>query len=178
MSEFKWTDGLVREFEIYTKKFSFPLSEHLMNEWKQSKEVNPEYEILSFKSNLGYICELRDGLYKYKTHGGWTLDVMLSPFSTSMAIHSVRRNSDNSVWTVGDNTNHGTITGFDILGGSRMHVYTLPQNITELKDISKAPSRTPEPEKVFSEEQYKQIWNMIFSQTGYPEGHEKHVKKL
>ncbi len=156
--------------------------------FSESKEVKPtiqpDYEILSFKSSLGNICKLGANgfMYYYEYHGGWTLEVMLADKTNT--IHSVKRLTDSQIIEVNKthvqdlNTGHDWIVSELTVKDERCFANGVNINEKYLKIIPLPPERIEPPmDLVFTSEQYTQIWNMIFSQTGYPEGHAKHVKK-
>ncbi len=112
MDNFKWTDELVAEYSLASQELT-------LFEFKRRKQM--QYEILSFEfavSGLGassiiHLCG-RDGTYGLYSS---PLEHFLN--SPSHKIHSVRRNSDGEVFTIGDKikSHPNPIVGF-IVGGS------------------------------------------------------------
>lgn len=83
-TKFEWTDELVKEFMTYIFSpisTAQKLADKFINEFKKSKEVKPDYEIFNYR------------LWHNK----------------DKEIFSVRRLSDNEVFSVGDNV-YETIT--------------------------------------------------------------------
>lgn len=115
-NEFKWTNELIFEFvnfyEESCKKKPTWTSEAL-EEFKKSKQPSvkeePSFQILSFTDNKELIILREDGKYEYEVSiicHSYTLHEMLevgrSVKSGDIKIHSVKRNSDGEVFTVGD----------------------------------------------------------------------------
>ncbi len=91
---------------------------------KYEYELAKDYQILSFSCIKGWgtnLATLRDdGLYKLnKNSWGWDLNLLLnegvSVKSGDIKIHSVKRLSDDEVFTIGDRCKKGIITEFGIL---------------------------------------------------------------
>lgn len=86
------------------------------------KVDNKDWEILSFRGTTNennglFTLDKIDGLYYYdgwkeRLIDGISLDDMLAPI-TPMNIHSVKRNSDGKVFTVGENIVQGCITSIE-----------------------------------------------------------------
>lgn len=146
--EFKWTDELASEFAYWYKNLPKPVCDPII-EFKKSKEVNKEYEILSFINTGGDIFELTDG-YWYKQKGyplddcRWRTVEHTLKNAKGCEIYSIKRLLDNEVFTVGDNIKSnnsfinklGAITSFEIID-NEIGVCT-NEGMTKLKLISKA----------------------------------------
>lgn len=94
-TEFQWTVNLLAEFiRDYSDKDG-TVSE-LMEQFNESKQPKPEWEILSYLSSTHpdrYVID--------QTHLNWNHAVV-----TNMDIHSVKRLSDGEVFTIGDKVMH------------------------------------------------------------------------
>ena len=87
MSEFKWTDDLLKEFISQNSAALKPFWLKRMEEFKASKQPKPEYEIL-------------EGIHPNSTkHHKW---LTRECEQEGCKIHSVRRLSDGEVFAVGD----------------------------------------------------------------------------
>lgn len=134
-----WTDERVIQFHKNYMGSEAADIHNYLKKYKASQTAIPlmsdtqkdkEWEILSFQSDLGNVCTLReDGKYAYPNHGGWELDVMLKSVkhTTAMKIHSVKRLSDNQIFSIGDIVetlyNKITIAGFKVsIDGDKMLV--------------------------------------------------------
>lgn len=103
--EFQWTDELVKEFMLTYNKIDKLITGvdpimQTMQEWKASHtpEVKRDWEIVSFKGGNGGLIERNvDGTFA--THRVQESHILRNPENT---IHSVRRLSDNEVFSVGD----------------------------------------------------------------------------
>lgn len=82
-----------------------------------------------------------------KIFGFGVMPEVLKYTSKTWLIESVQRLSDNRLLTVGDITNQGRITGFEILGFNRMHVYTIHETIGGLTEINKISFLDSKPEQ-------------------------------
>ncbi len=116
-SNFKWTDALVAEYSLQSQ----PLT---IWDFKRSKEVKPDYEILTFKGNKDfygnhYEIWQKVGANKYRYYKDnmgctWDINEMLNNekgFSVKggqIFIDSVKRLSDGEVFSVGDVVVHKT----------------------------------------------------------------------
>ncbi len=97
-TEFKWDDETVLEFVQFTLKNSPLLQGRYtdLEQFKESKQPKPEWEILSYLSSTHpdrYVID--------QTHLNWNHAVV-----TNMDIHSVKRLSDGEVFTIGDKVMH------------------------------------------------------------------------
>jgi hypothetical protein len=111
---------------------------------QDSKEDKPEYTIL----DVEYCSERRtlryDGLYCIYTDGvGMDLKYIID---NGGRIITVQRNSDNEVFTVGEDTDKGIITKFEVQG-KEMYVYTVNkiQQWYYLSQINLAPKEEQKP---------------------------------
>lgn len=104
---FQWTDDLVKEFFRYAVDTRRSISYDL-EQFKASKSPKREWEIVAFSKN-GTICNL---IEDWKSNGNWTEPMFrggTNQFSlafglddtTACAIHSVRRLSDQVIFSVG-----------------------------------------------------------------------------
>lgn len=87
------------------------------------KVVEKDYEVLSIISNFKYIFyKNKNNLYLPKKGiyspglKGFPLEDVNVP-ANGLYIHSVKRLSDGSIWTIGEKTTDGVITKFEILDG-------------------------------------------------------------
>jgi hypothetical protein len=135
MADNFWTDAKVKEFVRGTFNYGVSLDD-AMNNFKQSKtQVSRDWEVESFyfpsdKENP-FVKEI-DGKYKRDLPTRHTLQQMMSEenYKKGIRIHSVRRLSDQVVFSVGDEVESSefklgksTITSFAILndnGNERM----------------------------------------------------------
>lgn len=98
-TEFQWTDALAKE---YAEQYRFSSSRITVEQFKEGKRlVKPEWEILSYLSNTQ-----PDQYVISKSDPGWNYAVVRDHL-----IHSVKRLSDNTIWSLGDKflSNAGTI---------------------------------------------------------------------
>ena len=105
MSEFKWTDELVKEYvkDVYRELSKWaPWSDQhklaattVFDRFKASKQPKPEWEILEVKGPSGAIYVNVEWNEKYQGY----------------SIHSVKRLSDGEVFTVGDGVKYKGVTG-------------------------------------------------------------------
>lgn len=134
-NSFKWTDELVNEFIGYNYLNKGKSIRYLLHEFKRSKQPpitqeKKDYRIESvyFDSDskiIEYTFNLRDdGKYycdRYPNEGFELYDDLLNnKISKKYLIHSVRRLSDSSIWSVGDDTNHGIIKSFYLLNNEML----------------------------------------------------------
>ncbi len=139
-----WTDELVLEYAVRShlpnneltiqefKKLKLP-SETIHNNLSEGKD----YEILSFryvtdKTNIA--CKASNGYFFWDTSSIGTEKEMLT---SVWKINSVRRLSDNSIWTVGDKTCFGVIEKFH-LGWNGMEVHFTDGKGATLRSIEKS----------------------------------------
>lgn len=116
---FKWPSDLVAEFCEYAGMRigkSQDIKQQirlLMEDFKQSKTIpKKEYEILSFLHDNGLVIGrpiFRD-IFIYNGYGFNSSEML----KLNIKIHSVMRNGDMNVFTIGDITNYGRISGFHI----------------------------------------------------------------
>lgn len=107
--DFKWSEEMVGEFAMYWRDKVAPYSKDYINQaidnFKdiKSKEVKPDYEILFFTDiyNHGeYFKKGKDGMF--------TTSISNMPYKErdliahNFPIHSIKRLSDNEVFTIGD----------------------------------------------------------------------------
>ena len=153
MSEFKWTDELVKEFMkdfvIHPNWKTF--GDDWIEEFKASKQPKPEWEIESFlmRGNTWHKCHYRTEGIQYESNGqyftlGWGLNIQ-----TEATIYSVRRLTDGQLFTVGDWVkdmvgNELQITEFNLANGDlyiELKGPSRPYWTYRLKDLIKV---TPE----------------------------------
>lgn len=160
VQKFVWTDELVKEFvAIYSTVLpSGDLSKYLDAQiavWKMNNPKAPikvdagkEWEIISVTYFGGYPSDAKEGnkvkWSKDNYAQWWDLDELLKSDSTK--IHSVKRLSDSSVWTVGEMAMSGkeqfTIEGFTI-SSSGEFMDVIGQHFSyNISEISKLPSTT------------------------------------
>lgn len=139
MSDFKWDDSLIKEF-LSKVHITMPL-DNLLEEFKKSKEVKPEYEILSFyyqtgKRNLAY--KISNGYFVHDTCPIGKEEEMLK---SAWSIHSVKRLSDGETFCVGDKVFIGgdnlEIKSFCVSDGI-MYIETPKNNMWAFANIAKA----------------------------------------
>lgn len=93
---------LERGFTIITSKQSPPPSELKEGkDWEIQSFLNTSQRIILKNEGDGYFKEK-------KHHGGTQLSILLK--MPNMAIHSVKRLSDNTVWKIGDKVEYGAIS--------------------------------------------------------------------
>ncbi len=131
-SKFEWDDSLAIEFLNYRMRYAggFP-HKTALEEFKRSKEVKPDYEIISFKGNKDFYGndyeiwqKVGNNKYRYyKDNMGctWDINEMLNNekgFSVKggqIFIESVKRLSDGEVFKVDDyDERRGKILSFRI----------------------------------------------------------------
>lgn len=108
MSEnnFVWTDEKVLDFLKFYIKPEYPcesMPESLLKEFKEaSKQLPKDYEII--------LCRAADGhsVHTYQKNKCLGSDKTVK----ECTIYSVKRLSDNSIWTIGDKTDKGIISSF------------------------------------------------------------------
>jgi len=159
---------------------------------KPTVKDNQEWEIIAFgvyNFPDTIIHKNKDGLYRNYTGVG--VYTTLEMIANNHTIHSVRRLSDNTIFSIGDEVDvtcsdgkgfRDTINHFTYTSGvGIMDVYFKNQLSTAFgihwlniaKKLPTPNTDTISGKPVFTEEQYIAIWDMIFSQTGYPIGHPK-----
>jgi hypothetical protein len=122
---FQITEAMVQDFI----RKDFGASEAMLIRWEKFKQSHSlvvdkkaEWEILSItKNDYGTLFTLQnDGRYKNdEWDRSWTYNELLNN-PKGYSIHSVKRLSDGSIWTIGDQiewatcNNHGTIEGFEV----------------------------------------------------------------
>lgn len=122
-TEFKWNDKLVQDYiQFYAASYAASVayfnSDETLEKFKQSKskKEEPQWEILEIESYGGLSYPLIDGEYRLYTDGvGFTATYLLQ--RSDSKIKTVKRLSDNTVWSVGQLTEHGKISAFRIGGG-------------------------------------------------------------
>lgn len=153
---FTWTADLVKEFCEYAGLRigkSADIREqlnYLMEDFKKahpSSREGKDWEIVSFKgilpTNDGLFSLGDGGMYYWGRWGigpsGLRLESMLKNVNKYHTIHSVRRISDNTTWTVGDVLNKwGKIDGFKIQSGKWI-LAVCKQNSVFMEDWEKEP---------------------------------------
>lgn len=132
--EFQWTDELVQEYVAAIMTSNHPYF-YKMEHWKKYKadtqpkeqskpEKGKDWEIVSvFDPNRGVIKVGSDSVFNY---------VEGEP------IHSVRRNSDGQVFSVGDDTNKGVIKNFSIGVDDKLLYIIAGNNSWKLSELQKS----------------------------------------
>jgi hypothetical protein len=116
MEDFKWTDELVKQ---YAEVYRFSSSRTSIEQFKEDHQPKKEYEILSYtfqkrvynKNNFGEFCCGFDAPVQ---------SLLLHP-EDMKTIHSVKRLSDNEIFTVGDRVqfyNNSVIESFKVSGNT------------------------------------------------------------
>jgi hypothetical protein len=141
MSEFVWTDELVREFIEYGRRLMHISDlDYLgmdMDKFKASKQPKPEWEILKGQSDARGVHTWRK-IDEANEHP--------CPLS-ACRIYSVRRLSDGEVFTSGDIVAiegtffHGPILGFYMAEGSKIRIKT--HNSMVSADLSQLTRQLP-----------------------------------
>jgi hypothetical protein len=83
--------------------------------WLENRKEEKDWEILSFECKPYSIILHRNPDVTFGMYSAEEKDLLLSNMHS---IHSVRRKSDNSIWTIGDDTTKGEITKFEIHKGT------------------------------------------------------------
>ncbi len=117
----------IKQISIKNKKLAKKISSHMkyMNQLvseitEKSKKEEPQWEILEIECYGGEIRKLIDDEYRLYPDGvGFTATYLLQ--RSDSKIKTVKRFPDNTVWSVGQLTEHGKISAFRITGGI-MHV--------------------------------------------------------
>jgi hypothetical protein len=135
MDNFKWDDKLADEFRLFFKPNIYS-DLPSVEQFKRSKEPKKEYEILSYKSEWsGTVFLTKDICVENRKYPNYK-------------IHSVKRISDDTVWTIGKETNVGKIAKFDFidntLGVFTNHSIGITYDLSSLK--AKEPLFTTEEE--------------------------------
>jgi len=112
-----------------------------------------EWEIKSFKFKNHFshvVSKGEDGLFNGYKEENFLYDKVNSVLSGAIVIHSVLRKSDNSVWVVGEKTEHGVINKIEINESTPMIFYVGETNYPlYLKELSKLPpERTKQDENI------------------------------
>lgn len=156
--KFEWTDELVAEFTTWplTKSPTFQGRYADIEQFKASKTKPKEYEILEFSvdylgdSNIVFYKLTEPNVYRKKgTDFPIWFDILNTQKEKSFKIKSVRRTSDNAVFTVNLVTEQGKITKIDYRKETGLHIYVntsklpydYPYKIQELQ-IKKQPILT------------------------------------
>lgn len=142
--EFKWDESLIKEF-LSENFFSYALSQTLeerLNKFKERKQPKPEWEIIE------YIGMHSLKIYQRAPTGGWCSNDYLSSFddesikksNSGCGIHSVKRLSDNTIWSFGNkfDANAGcqlTISKFSLTEDNRIIVHSKEYGYWFLEDI-------------------------------------------
>lgn len=146
------TDEMVKRFISYVAK-NFPTESTALELWERVKlessvsSSGRDWEVVSFKLNTKYGLEIVERIYqlagnkKYNWGTGTSHEALDFDYCiNSLKIHSVRRLSDNSIWTVGDALNdYGTITEFKIQSDKWMVAHTDSKNGVLIEDFKKSP---------------------------------------
>lgn len=127
-TEFQWTDALVKE---YAEQYRFSSSRITVEQFKEGKQ--PEWEILSYLSNTQ-----PDQYVISKSDPGWNYAVVRDHL-----IHSVKRISDNTIWSLGDKFSSNAGTNLTIkkleIEGSNIKVWSKEYGYWLLDAIKKIP---------------------------------------
>ena len=144
-------DGVTKKLELIDMEKSGERStaEYLINrQWYREVEEK-DYEILSFRSTLSngiVIWELtKQGVYfsEGMLGTGHSLELMLGCVKENSAvIYSVKRLSDNEVFTVGEDDIDGKITEF-LISGDSMWYRTARSVLVHLNNAEKVKPTTP-----------------------------------
>ena len=126
--EFKWTDELVKEFSTQLALDSvFNAQPRIdLEQFKASKQKPLEYEILAMsRLSISKDCiryKNKDGLFYFKEGSmnatGYELQHLLE-----FDIFSVKRISDNCIFSIGDETKQGAIKELSINGTNELLAY-------------------------------------------------------
>ena len=154
-------DGILYErSEAPFKDLSYLLPDYkqIDGEWYKKKETS-SYTIISFRFSDDHIATLQeDGRYKQGPRNFFSLNSMLHEGSICVDsgrvyIHSVRRESDQMVFTVGDETIYGIVSSFKITNNSidvvhsykelamSYYKYTNKTFTTDINNISEVPKK-------------------------------------
>lgn len=121
--EFQWTDELVKEFaDNHIKGWVLKNTERELSEFKKSKEVKPDYVILSFlnKSQNIVLSKRENGRFKSVQREVGVSEEMLLALP-HMSLHSIKRYFDNEVFTIGDMGMISCIESF-VINDNQMYV--------------------------------------------------------
>lgn len=119
----------VRQNDTKTWKTSVETQGKLSEIIKEIEKENPvpEYTILSFKDKeMNLLITLDEKIGKYIPPSPWVCAISEARdflASSNYPVHSVRRNSDNTTWTVGDETQFGKITSFEIAESGNLYAH-------------------------------------------------------
>lgn len=129
--DFKWDDDLIKEM-IWNK---LPIPDHYasniqkcLDEFKRSKELDGEYEIISFQrvstGDVEWVLQSNGKYENVKT--GWGFLSMGAKLDTKkIRIFSIRRLSDDVIFTLGDETKEGVVQSFrQNYGGNKLWIST------------------------------------------------------
>ncbi len=141
-----WNDERVEDFfiKLSNQKFYHFGIKTYIDEYKKSKSEHKDYEILSVIHNDG-TGKMNPVDMRVFPESNWEKVLKYSP------IHSVLRKSDGEVFSVGDDTNLGKITRFEVLDGEMFVSFTKDNfpyptttwGRTDLKSISKVKQPIP-----------------------------------
>lgn len=133
MSEFKWSDELVREYQTFYVNNPHISIDVIMQKFKASKQKKKEWEILSFQyvADNFFLNKNEDGSF-----GQYFADEEILCQSPVHKIHSVRRLSDGEVFTVGDRVSWGLEGNFeDKIKGFMVDDGEMRFDVTVLGDV-------------------------------------------
>ena len=118
---FKWTDEIVKEYGEWFKQKSDVFSSNPLYLVEQFKELKASKQQSVFKDKDWEILEIKypDG-YRTIIHHGNAPHILNWLQQREAEILSVKRLSDNSLWSVGDITTYGEIEEFKIMHQSMM----------------------------------------------------------
>jgi hypothetical protein len=165
-NEFVWTDKLVKEFAYnFLEEHEGVRGESNLEVFKKSKQPKKDYEIISFKhKSMGYM-KWYDGTYHRSNSEYYNTSLRKVP--ENVEIISVKRLSDGEVFTVGDNTNQGIVTGFFIgWAGMEVHFGNEGGSIEGLKKVKKPLLTTQDKVDIYFMDKYYSVtddWKIMFS---------------
>lgn len=151
MEDFKWTDELVAEYSLTNQKMTLYEFKRFVQEREQSKQQsNKDWEIVEKRRKA------HEGSYGIIGDGDWY-------------IYSVRRLSDNEVFTVGDKQGNLTITHFKIKDGN-MYAHFAPsaERDIEINQLQKQKQKlftTTDGKDIFEGDEY---WFITSGLIGVP----------
>lgn len=140
----------------------------------KDKVDKPNWEIICVKDiRNGEIRDIRTLPFHYDYYTANEGRLIFS-------IYSLLRTTDGQIVTINDDSPKGKVSRFDITTEKKAYVHYDLGGWDYLHEFIKfAPDndtfeKNAGPKHLFNEEQYLEIWDMIFSQTGYPPHHPKH----
>ena len=142
MEDFKWTDSLVKEFQIFYNKIPYaiigidPIKKGI-EMFKESKDKKG-YEVLLFSHEGRSYTLTENGKYNSKAYEYWNAkySVLLNSMPQGAEILSVKRLSDDEIFSVGDKIGWGyaynfetIIKGFKIEDGELVIIWDCDKSI-------------------------------------------------